>query len=199
MKKYTLIIILCSACQLFYGQDKFSNHQLTADFGSFRNRYLYPITDLKYRSPVWEKTNLQFSLRIRSYGTLYFYSKSSYDITPLAEYYSFKNNPIYFSAGMGLDSRIRLVKDIRSEAVSSVEPLISLTLHGNYKKLGFNVPFWTRFYSNGISYTLLPEASCKIGNRVSVFIRYELSFLKVYKIAAREWRQDSFIGTCFYF
>jgi hypothetical protein len=201
MKKY-LSIILFSICQSSFGQEKnsFSNHQLSVDFGSFRNRYLYPITDIQYSSHVFQKVNLKFSARLRSYGTLYFYSKSAYDFTPLAEYYFTKTiKPLYFSAGIGLDTRIRIINDDRSEATSSAEPIISMTLHGNFKKLSFNAPLWTRFYSNGISFTLLPEAFFQIGRRFSIFVRYELSYLTIYKASTHEWRQDNFIGTriCF--
>lgn len=181
-----------------YGQEKdnLSKHQLSVDFGSFRNRYLYPITDLQYRSPLLKKANLKFSTRLRSYGALFFFSKSSYDFTTLAEYYFTKTiKPIYFSAGVGIDTRIRLVNDERSVAISSAEPLISLTIHGNYKKISFNIPYWTRFYSNGVSFTILPEASYQIGKHFSLFLRYELSYLSIYKVSNHEWRQDCFIGT----
>ena len=198
MKKYIIIVLLSSILQPLFGQEKdnLSRHQLSVDFGCFRNRYLYPITDLKYSSPILKKVNLKFSGRLRSYGTLFFYSKSSYDFTPLAEYYFTKTiKPIYFSAGLGLDARIRLVNDERSEARSSAEPLVSLAIHGNYKNLSFNAPLWTRFYSNGISFSVLPEASYQIGNRFSIFLRYELNYLSVYKVSTHEWRQDCFIGT----
>jgi len=201
VRKY-LTIISFLICQSSFGQEKnsFTNHQLSVDFGSFRNRYLYPITDIQYSSPVLQKVNLKFSARLRSYGTLYFYSKSAYDFTPLVEYYFTKKiKPLYFSAGIGLDTRIRIINDDRSEATSSAEPIISMTLHGNFLKLSFNAPFWTRFYSNGISFTLLPEASFQIGKRFSIFVRYELSYLTIYKASTHEWRQDNFIGTRIYF
>jgi len=198
VKKYLALLLFNSILQPLFGQEKdnLSRHQLSVDFGSFRNRYLYPITDIKYSSPILKKVNIKFSARLRSYGTLFFYSKSSYDFTPLAEYYFGKAiKPFYFSAGVGLDTRIRLVNDERSEARSSAEPLISLAIHGNYKKLSFDAPLWTRFYSNGISFSLLPEASYQIGKRFSIFLRYELSYLSVYKVSTHEWRQDYFIGT----
>ena len=198
MRKLLPFILFVLIISPSYGQEKdnLSKHQLSVDFGSFRNRYLYPITDLKYSSSILKKVNLKFSTRLRSYGTLLFYSKSSYDFTPLAEYYFTKTiKPIYFSAGVGIDTRIRLVNDERSEATSSAEPLISLAIHGNYKKLSFNIPLWTRFYSNGISFSLLPEASYQIGKRFSIFLRYELNYLSVYKVSTHEWRQDCFIGT----
>jgi hypothetical protein len=148
VRKYLIIILFISVFFPSYGQEKdnLSKHQLTVDFGSFRNRYLYPITDLKYSSPLLKNVNLKFSARLRSYGTLYFYSKSSYDFTPLVEYYFTTTiKPFYFSTGVGLDTRIRLVNDERSEATSSAEPLISLTIYGNYKKLSFKSSLGTRF------------------------------------------------------
>ena len=198
MRKLLPFILFVLIILPSYGQEKdnLSKHQLSANFGSFRNRYLYPITDLKYSSALLKKVNLRFSARLRSYGTLFFYSKSSYDFTPLAEYYFTKKiQPFYFSAGVGMDTRIRLVNDERSEATSSSEPLISLTIYRNYKKLSFNIPFWTRFYSNGISFSLLPGASYQIGKRFSIFLRYELSSLSIYKVSTHELRQDCFIGT----
>jgi hypothetical protein len=198
LRTYLTILLLISLFLPSYGQEKdaLSTHQLTVDFGSYRNRYLYPVTDLNYSSPLLKKANLRFSARLRSYGTLYFYSESAYDFTPLAEYYFTKTlKPVYFSAGVGLDTRIRLVHDERSEAASSAEPLISLAVHGSLKRLSFHSPLWTRFYSNGISFSLLPEISCQITKHFSIFLRDELSYLAIYKVSAHEWRQDCFIGT----
>ena len=101
MRKLLSFILFISVIFPSFGQeaDNLSKHQLSLGFGSFRNHYLYPMTDLKYNSPLLKKVNLIFSARLRSYGTLFFYSKSSYDFTPLAEYYFAKTiKPIYFSA-----------------------------------------------------------------------------------------------------
>ena len=198
MIRFAFWVITFLHLSISFAQDKdnLSKHELSVDLGSFRNRYLYPITDLKYGSPLLNNINLKFSVRLRSYGTLYFFSKSAYDLTPLAEYYFSKTiKPIYFSAGIGLDTRIRLVNDKRSKATSSAEPFISLAIHCNYKKLSISTSLWTRFYSNGISITLLPEASYQIGKHFSIFLRYELSYLTIYKVSTHEWRQDCFIGT----
>lgn len=197
MRRLLTLVLLVSVISPFCGQvnGNLSKHQLSLDFGSFRNRYFYPITDVKYSSPLLMKDNLRFSTRIRSYGTLFFYSKSAYDFTPVVEYYFTKTSkPVYFSAGLGLDTRLRFVNDERSEARNSAEPLLSFTFHGNHKKLSFNSPFWTRFYSNGISYSLLPESSFQIGNRFLIFLRYELSYFSVYKVSTHEWRRDCLIG-----
>ena len=197
MRIYFILLFTIIVCKFSYGQEKsiFSNHQLTVDFGSYRNRYLYPITDINYSSSLLNKVNLKFSARLRSYGTLYFFSKSAYDITQLAEYYFTKTiKPVYFSAGIGLDARLRFIHDERSEANSSVEPFISLAAHGNYKFFSIHAPIWTRFYSNGISLQLLSEADFKVSKRFSVFFRYEITYLTLYKTPTHEWRQDCFLG-----
>lgn len=198
MKKQLLLLFFLTTSGFLFAQDKsvFSNHELSLDFGSIRNRYLYPITDIKYCSPLMKKVDLKFSARLRSYGTLYFYSNSAYDFTPVMEYYFSKNvKPLYFSAGVGVDTRIRLVHDERSAIANSAEPIISLALNGVYKKISFCVPLWSRFYNNGISLTVLPEISFRSGNSISIFIREECSLLSIYQSASTEWRQDFFIGT----
>ncbi len=202
MRKLFPLVLFVLSFSSSYGQgnENLSKSQLSVDFGSFRNRYLFPITDIRYTSPVLKKVNLKFTGRLRSYGTLFFYTKTAYDFTTLAEYYFVKQGkPIYFSAGVGLDTRLRLLHDERSEAKSSVEPLISLAVHGTNKKLSFNVPYWTRFYSNGISFTWLPETAYRVGKRFSLFLRYELSYLSIYKESTHEWRRDCFIGTHIHF
>lgn len=177
-------------------RDDVITHKISLDFGSMRNRYLYPFTNVRYTSPLLQKVNLRFSLRLRSYGTLFIFTKSAYDFTPMAEYFFTKKaKPICFSAGLGMDMRVRLVKDERSSAVSSAEPLVSLGMFTQYKKFRLTLPLWTRFYSNGISFSLLPELSYQI-NKVSLFFRYEISTLNTYA-GVQEWRNDSFVGLQF--
>jgi hypothetical protein len=200
VKKPGFLLFFLFSSQLFFSQEaeRDFKQQLSFSFGSFRNLYLYPITDIEYASPFLKKVNVRFSGRIRSYGTLFFYSKIAYDITPVADYYfSRKVKPVYFSAGLGLDIRLRLVNDERSEAVNSAEPLLSFAFHSKYKKLIAHVPLWTRFYSNGISFSLLPQVSYVLSERFSVFVRYELSLLSIYGASTHEWRRDCFIGTRF--
>jgi hypothetical protein len=200
--KYLIGLFFVFTLQPLFGQEQvdLSKHQVSVDLGSYRNRYIYPISHLRYSSPLLKKVNLKFSGRIRSYGTLFLFSKSAYDFTPLVEYYFIsKNQNLGFSAGAGIDARIRLVKDERSEAVSSAEPLLSFAMRGRYNKFSFSAPVWTRFYTNGISFSVLPEASYSIGKHCSLFVRYELSYLNVYRGLTREWRQDSFIGACVLF
>jgi hypothetical protein len=197
---FTFLFLLISTTLFGQENDVFTNHQLSIDFGSIRNTYFYPITNIKYSSPILKKANFTFSARLRSYGSLLFYSKSAYDITPYTEYFfNATKRPFYFSVGIGFDTRIRLVNDSRSEAKSSIEPMISLTAYGKFKRFSFNVPLWTRFYSNGFSLTILPEGSYQLNKRFSLFLRNEISYLTLFKISDNEWRQDFFIGTHFSF
>ena len=202
-------IIALIQCSTMTAQEKstFTNHQVSMDIGSYRNRYFYPMTNVQYSSPLFTKANLKFSARLRSYGTLFFYSTDAYDATPIVEY--FFSSPVLgvspiseavrlsCSAGLGVDARIRLVRDIRSDAVSSVEPLLSVTLRGDSHKISFQTPLWTRLYDNGISFTVLPEVSYRIVEGCSLFLRYELGYLLPYQSTARDWRSDVFIGIHF--
>lgn len=176
------------------------NHELSLDIGSIRLKYPYPITEIKYASPLLKKVNLKFSLQIRSYGTWYFVSTSAYDFTPMVEYYFTKTvKPVYFSASLGLDARLRLSNDVRSEATTSMEPIVGGALHGNYKNFFWNMPLWTRFYSNGISFTIKPELAYQVSPRVSLFFRDEISVLQIYKPGSAEIQQDCFIGAHIFF
>jgi hypothetical protein len=176
------------------------NHTLTVDLGSLRMKYPYAITEIGYSSPLLKKVNLKFSGRIRAYGTWYFYSKSGYDITPTIEYYFTKTlKPVYFSVGVGLDARIRLSNDERSEAKTSAEPIIIAGIHGRYKNFTYSMPWWNRFYSNGISFSFLPQVAYQVSPRLSLFFRYELNLLTIYKPGSFEVQQDCFLGTHIYF
>ncbi len=197
MKKILIIIIFVGTSLGCIGQTKgiLYSHQIAFDIGSVRNRYLYPITEIQYGSPLLGKTNIRVSFKIRSYGTLYLYSKSAYDLSPLAEYYFSKiPRPIFFSAGIGLDARLRFSRDERSTARSSAEPFICLALHGTYKRLSYHMPLWTRFYNNGISFMLLPEIDYRLGRSVDLFFRDESAYLKVFENSTHEWRHDCFFG-----
>ena len=202
MKKLLLLlIVLWNSIPLFSQESSaFSQHELSVDFGSLRNRYVFPMTDIRYKTPVLSKIPLQFSVRMRSYGTLFFVTKTAYDFTPIAEYvFKKESSAYYFIAGLGLDARLRFVNDSRSTVTSSVEPLIVLSANGNFEKWNFCAPLWTRFYSNGIAFTILPEASYKFNEKIGVFARYEWSLLSLYDAKSYEWRRDLFVGVSFNF
>jgi hypothetical protein len=194
------VVLLCAVSSRAQEQHALNTHRIAADFGSYRNRYLYAITDLHYKSPLSEKLPLAFSARIRSYGTLFFFTKTAYDITPqLAYFFTREPKLFYLSAGAGVDARLRFSKDERSDAVSSAEPLVFVTAHSSWKKLRAGVPLWTRFYSNGISFSLQPEVAWQFSSHIAAFARYEWSYLRVYKNTTSEWRRDCFVGAAFSF
>jgi hypothetical protein len=201
MKKLLLFVLLCLPAATISAQETvFEQHTLSLDFGTLRNRYIYPTTNLQYTTPLLQKFPLRFSARLRSYGTWFVFTRSAYDVTPLAEYVLRRDAQRFcFGAGIGLDARLRFVNDERSEAASSAEPLISIAAYGNFNRFSFKLPLWTRFYTNGISFTVLPEVAWKAGKRTTVFFRWEESFLRIYNIEAQEWRNDCFIGAQYAF
>lgn len=202
MKKILLLAIILWNSNLLFSQENraFSQHELSVDFGSLRNRYVFPMTDIRYKTPVLSKIPFQFSVRMRAYGTLFFVSKTAYDFTPIAEYlFKKESSTYYFTAGLGFDSRLRFVNDIRSTATTSVEPLVALSANGNFEKWNFRTPLWTRLYSNGIAFTILPEASYRFNENIGLFGRYEWSLLSFYGIKSHEWRRDLFVGVSFNF
>ena len=192
------LFFLCLLLSKFIHSQEISSlnkSSFSVDFGSLGSRYIYPKTDINFSTSLIKSSVFRVSARLRSYGTLYFFSKTAYDFTPLMEYYFTKTEQLlYFSAGIGLDARIRLVHDSRSPATSSVEPLVSLALHGNYKKVSYSVPLWTRWYSNGMAYVILPQLNWELNEKNVLFVRYEMNYLRISKNISREWSQDVFVG-----
>lgn len=199
MKK-ALFLLALSLSVLASAQDNdaLSKHHLSLDFGSFRNRYAFAINDVEYSTPSLTSYHVRFTTRLRSYGTWFLYSKIAYDITPIAEVvFSENTRPVYFTAGIGADIRLRILNDSRSEAMSSAEPLISVAANGALGKFNYRIPFWTRFYSNGISFALLPQPAWQFNEHWSVFLRYEITYLATYSGSTHEWRRDGFVGVSY--
>lgn len=195
MRKLYFLCLLVSNFIVAQENNSLTKNSVSIDFGSLRNRYLYPKTDIQFTSSLIKTSSFKVTARLRSYGTLYFFSKTAYDFTPIIEYYFTKTEkPLYFSAGIGLDTRIRLINDSRSTATSSVEPLASVTLYGNYKTISYSLPLWTRWYTNGISSTILPQISWNINHKTALYLRHEMSYLRISKNLSNEWILDVFIG-----
>jgi hypothetical protein len=185
--------LLCAFTQMVNAQS--DKHVLSLDFGSMRNRYPFPMNNVRYDSPALTSKNISVHARLRCYGTWFLYSHIAYDITPWAEYPVLKNNERFsLTAGLGADIRLRFLNDSRSEAVSSAEPLVAVTSRFTKSKFGIELPLWTRFYSNGISFAVQPQLRFDVSERFALFARYELTYLTVYGGVTSEWRQDSFIG-----
>ncbi len=201
MRKLNLLIFFLLFISNFYSFGQVSTiedrQSISLDFGSYRNRYMYPITNLSYISPTLH--NFKISARLRSYGTLYIFSKSAYDISPLLEYRLFINKNIKLYAGIGIDAQLRLVNDTRSSATSAIIPIVSMNLSSNYKRSSFKILNWTRFYTNGYSISFLPTIQYRISSKLDCYFRYEINYLNTYNHSTHEWLQDLFIGTQFSF
>jgi hypothetical protein len=189
-----ILVLLANVCSSWSQNDK---HQFSIDAGSYRNRYLYPITNISYQSPTLFD-HFDLSVRLRSYGTFYFYTKDSYDVSPIAYYTVYKNeeHQLIAKAGLGADLRLRFVNDERSSATTSCEPIVALNLSKKWSKLKLQITNWNRFYQNGISFNLMPEIQYDLGKRFFIYGRYEWTFLQIYQ-SSHEWRQDCFIGVGF--
>ncbi|MCA6364001.1 MAG: hypothetical protein IM638_13255 [Bacteroidetes bacterium] len=195
--KGVMLFLLWMICTILPAQENVlrNTHQLSYDAGTLRNRYIYPATNVQYTAPELKRMPVQLSVRLRSYGAYWIFSKTAYDITPLASYrFTSAASPFGFAAGAGADIRLRLVNDERSEATSSAEPLVFASGTFASNRFYARLPLWTRFYSNGISFTLLPEAGWKCGKHLLLFLRHEQSLLRIYQSQAREWRGDWFLG-----
>lgn len=105
---------------------------------------------------------------------------------------------IDFYAGGGAELMLRLNNDDRSQATSGVQPMGITGVYFHSNKFAFNLPFWARFYANGMSVTVLPEPSYKIKPRLELFLRNEISWLALYDGKSQEWRNDLIIGCYVY-
>ena len=193
MKFNSLVTMLLCTISLSYAQEEQqSKSTISTDFGSYRNRYLYPITNVTYATSL--RNELLFSARIRSYGTLLYFSKTAYDITPILEYKWVDKSAWKLYTGIGADLRLRLDKDSRGTQASSMEPLVTVTPYFYKTKWILKTPLWTRFYTNGIGFTLLPEIKYQFHSGWSVYGRYELSYLTNYQKDNYQFQRDCFIG-----
>ena len=194
MIKFSLFIqlLLCVFSICYSQENQLGKSTMSTDFGSYRNRYLYPITNLKYTTSI--KNDWLVSVRVRSYGTLFYFSKTAYDITPMIEYKVIDRQTWKLYTGIGSDVRLRFEKDIRGTQESSVEPMLSISPYFYKKQWVFNSPLWTRIYSNGIGLTILPEIKYQFHPSWCVYGRYELSYFTVYRTDNSQVQRDCFIG-----
>lgn len=193
MKFKSLVTKLLCIISLSYAQEKQQCKSIiSTDFGSYRNRYLYPITNVTYTTSL--RNELLFSARIRSYGTLFYFSKTAYDITPILEYKWVDKSVWKLYAGIGADQRLRFEKDKRGTQVSSMEPIVSISPYFRKPKWIFTAPLWSRFYNNGVGFTLLPEIKYKLYTLWYIYGRYEISFLTNYRSTNYQFQRDCFIG-----
>lgn len=189
---FPLIILFCFSA---FSQEKGS---ISVDFGSWRTKYLYPITNVRYESPYFLK-NVQVQARLRSYGTLFFASKDGYDISPIVTYrFQKAEKSTAFHVGLGVDTRIRLVKDSRAHVSSSAEPFVYADFQYAFKKFQLKIPIWNRYYANGFGVSVLPEIRLNVGKQASIFTRLEVNYMAIYGYE-HAVTNDVFLGFCWRF
>lgn len=182
----------------------FSNISLHAweiglDVGSVKNRYFVPNSAdlLVSGQPFQQCERLEVYLRARSINSAYFvgrsYDFSAYGIWEVREA-GWRCGFLKFGTGAGLNVRARFVKDVRSEARSSAEPLMvfsfSTTL-GN--RMSLSMPLWFSFYLDGLSVTPMPEYGIT-WKKMDIFVRFEFPQYLRYSPWQHESVWDAFLG-----
>lgn len=173
--------------------DSTAKWRLDIAAGSFHNKYFYPITDLRFVKPVFNK-KLQADFRLRSYGILSIFSHRAYDLDAIANYNFFLEKQLQAYAGAGGELSLRLVNDGRSTARSGVEFVLNGGMKKELGKWSFDLPVYGIFYGDGWNFSVRPEMSYRIFKRSAFFLRYENNMLYYYSGIAHEWHFDSFIG-----
>lgn len=193
MKSFLLTILVCLLSTTCFAQLDTSNKaQYGFGFGSLRDRYPYPITDFLYTSKM--KKDFRIAVRLRSYGLASIFNGKDYDLSATMDYYKKLSPFVVLYGGLGAELMLRLNKDSRSQAENGVQPIVKIGVQATRKRFTGYLPIWTRFYSNGISFCLMPELRFQAGTRITLFGRYEQTLLQFYSYPLNEWRHDAFVG-----
>lgn len=195
--KNMLIVFLLMVSGISNAQEKMQSQKSIAfDIGSWRNRYWYPISEFQFRNDELFESNWAAEARYRSYGSWFLTGVKSVDVTLIGKNkIRFPQPGTLFWIGAGVDIRLRNNNDERSAEVNSAEPLFMLEWAKNITpKFHLRVPFWSRWYSNGMSLTLLPTAEFYLNERWGLFTRFEGSWLNIRHQKDSEWRKDLFFG-----
>ena len=196
MKKTILIFLLLFSIPLFSQIDSSINQRASFGIGSLRNRYPYPVTDFGYVSPLF-KNHFRIETNLRAFGIRSLFNFRTYDLSALTNYNKTLNEKTLFYAGAGFNLRMRFINDDRSTAVTSAEPILKTGMQFQQQKFRFGLALQSNFYSNGIGVSAFPEISWQAWKRGLIFIRFETSYLGIYKLNSHEWRYDSFAGIHF--
>lgn len=166
--------------------------------GSIRNRYPYPVTDACFHSQMGYQSPIRVYARLRAYGIRSIANGHDYDLTIHGCYeFGSDSSGMTTYAGLGLETMIRIQGDDRSQATSGVQPMVVMGIRADHGRLYLNFPLWTKFYSNGISISAVPEFGYPLNKKFDVYLRPELSWLSFYNGSGHEWRYDMLIG-CYY-
>jgi hypothetical protein len=196
MKKVLILLLFLSPCIVSAQENLHGDKSISFDFGSWRNRYWYPISDLQFRNNELFKSYWGIDMRFRSYGSWFLTGLKSMDFTMIGKLEFIQPNPgSRFWIGVGVDVRLRNNNDVRSSEVNSAEPLLMMEWQKEFgKNFVLRVPLWSRWYSNGMSLTLLPAAEYNMNKRWCLFTRFEGTWLNIRHQKDSEWRRDLFFG-----
>jgi len=196
MKNVFIVFLVMFSCISNAQENTLGQKSLAFDIGSWRNRYWYPISELQFRNDEMFKSNWGAEARYRSYGSWFLNGVKSIDVTLIGKNkIRFPQPGTHLWIGAGVDIRLRNFNDERSAEVNSAEPLFMM----EWKKIinpkfHLRIPLWSRWYSNGMSLSLLPTAEFYLNERWGVFTRFEGSLLNIYHQKDSEWRKDLFFG-----
>lgn len=193
MKKLLLVFFLFCTGTIFCQADSSIHQRASLSLGSLRNRYPYPVSDFGYVSPLF-KNHFRAEANLRAFGIRSLFNLKTYDLSAFVHYNKMLNAKTLFYGGAGFNLRIRLVHDDRSTAVSSAEPVLKAGMQFQQAKFRFGLAIQNTFYANGTGATAFPEISWQACKRVLIFLRYEGSYLRIYKSDSHQWRHDSFAG-----
>jgi hypothetical protein len=166
--------------------------------GSIRNRYPYPVTDLIIKAPVLTD-RIGLYTRFRAYGIRSFANGHDYDLTAHMTYSWETKMGLITYAGAGTEIMLRFQNDDRSQATSGVQPMLVFGIKHLAMRSRIDIPFWTKFYANGFSVSILPEPAYQLTERFDIFLRPEVTFLAFYNGNGHEWRYDVMLGVHYNF
>jgi hypothetical protein len=171
-----------------------TKNQLSFDVG------ICPTPTIKTSSTLTFKTALHhhiiYSIRLRSFNTYYFYSKSAYLVSPQVEFFLHNNfSKFNFLVGVGFENQVTLNDKSRNINSSSYsKPLITATFMGSFHCLRYQVQDRITITKDGIGMTLLPEIVYRAGDNYSIYIRYELGMCKRDNFPTSVFKQHLFVG-----
>jgi hypothetical protein len=166
-------------------------HIVDLQLGTFRPPYFYPVMDLGYRSPgLFGPFGLRMEMRVRSFGTFYVLNPASYDLSLMVTFDALRSDAWTAFLGAGLDWKLRFTHYLPP---GGIEPVIALGARFDAPRLSISPALLTRFYADGLSLTLQPEACWDFG-RLGLTFRSELSCLLRYDALQSGWALNNYAG-----
>lgn len=201
MKTLIIVVMICFLNTITQAQQHSvqTRNQLCSDFGVSQSPIKQPNTTLTFKTSLHD--HFIYSVRLRSFNTYYFISKSAYSVSPQVEYFIHNTLSKYnFLVGVGFENQITLNDNVRNINASSLtKPLITATIMGSIRCLRYQIQDRITFSKEGIGMTLLPEIAYRAGDNYSIYARYEVGMCKLDNFPIHELKQHLFVGLQFMF